>query len=137
MLWLTPAQRKRIESAQFYELLQREIATRFPHQFKMPRLRWPNSRFRATPRVFTGIPALRLTRCNGTLRRFVGFPGSLCTIRRTTQFSATRNAAPVGQHLYVGIYARPSAHLPTLATRAGLGTIPLVQTSSASFRAVS
>ena len=40
----------------------------------------------------------------------------------------------VRQH---GFYARPAAHLPTLATRAGLGTISSVQASLASFRAVS
>ena len=30
MRWLTPEQKTRIESAEFYELLQREVARRFP-----------------------------------------------------------------------------------------------------------
>ena len=30
MRWLTPQQKTRIESAEFYELVQREVARRFP-----------------------------------------------------------------------------------------------------------
>lgn len=36
-----------------------------------------------------------------------------------------------------GFYARPAAHLGSLATGLGLGTIFVVQASFASFRAVS
>jgi hypothetical protein len=31
MKWLTPEQKTRIESAEFYEMLQREVARRFLH----------------------------------------------------------------------------------------------------------
>jgi hypothetical protein len=32
MKWLTPEQKTRLESAEFYEMLQREVARRFLHE---------------------------------------------------------------------------------------------------------
>ena len=36
MKWLTPEQKTRIESAEFYEMLQREVARRFLHARQKP-----------------------------------------------------------------------------------------------------